>query len=267
MNAIARIVGTVSFRIGAVFAISGILSLAISVIYGSSILAFIGLGLVFWSVLFLLLRPVKYVEGVLLSSAAISEYLTIDRIIRDLKCEGQGYFIPPYPKHTPIPEHLKALKDQVVFIPAEKDFNMPSIEEIVERRFLLKKTKGILVSPPGIGLLEQAQKQSRLDFSKMDPGQICDVLSRYTTENFSLAKTMEIKRSEDEVALKMSDFLYLSFYRPEENIASVSRLGCPIVSALACALAGATGRIVTIDKQVLAPDGLTLEVLYRLLSG
>lgn len=246
---------------------SGGLSLFTSVFFESSILAFIGLGLVFWGVLFLLLRPVKYVEGVLLSSTAASEYSTIDRIIRDFNCKGGGYYIPPYPKEARIPEHLKALKDSVVFVSAETDFTMPSIEEIVNGKFLLTKSRGILLTPPGLGLLAQAEKQSRLDFAKMDSSQLCEVLSRFMTENFNLARTAEIKLSENGANLKVFDFLYESLYRPENNITNVNLLGCPIVSAFACALSGTSGRIVTIEQHMLSPDGLTIDVSYRFLQG
>ena len=166
-----------------------------------------------------------------------------------------------------MPEYLRAFKDTVAFVSAEKNFKMPSIEEMAQSKFLLSKSKGILVIPPGIGLLAQAERQSRLDFSKMEPGPVCDVFSRYTTENFSLARSAEVKRSENEVTLKLYDFLYSELYRPEIKMTSINLLGCPIVSALACALAGATGRIVTIDKQELSQNGMTLDVVYRLLPG
>jgi len=265
LASLSKLVKTVSFRIGALLALSGVLSLIVSIFNGSSILAFIGLGLTFWGLIFLSLKPKKYVEGFMLESVAISEYSTIDRIIRDLKCEGNGYYVPPFPSVARVPEHLKALSDSVVFVSAKKDFRIPSVESMVEGRFLLSKSRGVLVSPPGFDLLIQIEKQSRISLAPMDPGQICDILSRYVTENFSLAKTMQIERSENEVTLKLSDSMFTNLYYPEKNLISVGLIGCPIVSALACALALSTGRFVTIDKHVLSPNRLNLEVSYRLI--
>jgi hypothetical protein len=111
---------TVSSRIGIAFLIAGISSLVFSVRAGSQILALIGLGLTFWGALFLLLSPVGYVKGRHLYGAAVALYATIDRIIADFEVKGNGQYIPPYPKGAYLPEHLKGLRDIVVFIYAEK---------------------------------------------------------------------------------------------------------------------------------------------------
>ena len=75
----------------------GLFSLVFSVVFNSQVLAFIGLGLVLWGVLLFLARPEKYVERSLLDSVSVSEYSTIDRIIRSLNFSGKGYYVPSYP--------------------------------------------------------------------------------------------------------------------------------------------------------------------------
>jgi len=267
LRSFRRIGGTAPLRVAIVFLFSGVFSLIFSVFYGSQIMAFIGLGLVLWGVLFLLLRPGKCVESSLLESTAASEYSTIDRIIKDFKYQGKGYYIPPYPKDARLPEHLKGLKDMVVFLSAENDAGTPSIEDMVEGRFLLVKSKGALVTPPGLGLLTQIEKQLPRDFTAMDLGELCEVLSRFFAEDFNMAKAVEMNLLENEANLKLSESLYQSFYQAENPYRSISLLGCPIASAVACALAKASGKIVAIQKQTSSPDGLTIEVWYRFLQG
>lgn len=267
MKSIRKIGGTIAFKIAVLFLLLGSLSIIFSVYSKSQVLAFIGLGLTFWGALFLLIRPVKYVEGTLLDSAAASEYSTIDRIITSFKYNGKGYYIPSYPKDVHLPDHLKGLKDMVVFLTAENDVVMPSIEEMAEGKFLLTKSKGVLVTPPGLGLLTQIEKQLRQDFTKMELGEVCEVLPRFFTQDFNLAKAIEMTLLENEVSLKIFDSLYQSLYRAEKSLSSVSLLGCPIVSAVACALAQTSGKIVTIQKQTLSPDGLTIEFRYRFVQG
>ena len=63
-----------SSKFTVLFLISGVLSLVFSIYLGSQILALIGLGLVFWGVLFILLKPVNFVEGSLLYNVAPSVY-------------------------------------------------------------------------------------------------------------------------------------------------------------------------------------------------
>ena len=76
---------------------------------------------------------------------------------------------------------------------------------------------------------------------------------------------MELR--EGQVYLKTFDSLYKNLYGRENNLKSISLLGCPIVSAVACALAKASGKVVTIQKQKVSPDGSEIEVWYRIVQG
>jgi hypothetical protein len=253
-----------SIKISVPFIASGILSIIIAVYYESQIFAFIGLGLTFWGALFILITPKRYVEGSLLDSAAIPSYLTIDRIINDLKYKGRGYYTPPYPKDVYLPAHLKGLKDVVFYVSAEGEENMPSIEEIAESKFMLQNPKGVLVIPPGLGLLTQIEKKTNVDFAKMPIGELCEILPRLILDNFSLAKEITMTIEENQIKLKLSDSIYKNLYSSENDLKSISILGCPVVSAIACALAKASGKPVTIQKQNVELGGSTIKVLYRI---
>lgn len=257
----------VTRKISVVFVVSGILSFILSVFYDSQAMAFIGLGLTFWGALFFLIRPYRYVQGSLLDSSAFATYLTIDRIIADLKYEGGGYYIPPLSQGTRSPSYLRGLKDTVVFVSADKSNDMPSIEELSEGKFLTEKPKGLLVTPPGTGLLTEIEKQFPVDFTNMQLEELCELLPRLVVENLNLGKSMELKLEENEAYLEVVDSLFKNLYSAENNLRSVSLLGCPIVSAVACALAKVSGKIVTIEKHKLSPNGLTIEVWYRIVQG
>ena len=262
-----RIGSAVSGRISVSFLISGLMALIFSIYSESQILALIGLGLTFWGVLFLLLKPAKRVEANLLYSAAVSAYSTTDRIIKDFKYKGKGYYIPPYPKGVYLPEYLKGLKDSVVFVSAKKSSKMPPIEEIAKGKFISTKPKGVLLMPPGSGLLSQIEEKLNVDFTKMELNDLCAVLPRFIMQDFNLAKEMEMEPNENQVHLKIFDSLYKNLYNVQNSLKSVNLLGCPIVSAGACALAKTSGKTVTIQKQQVSPDGLTIEVWYRIVQG
>src|SRR4030067_1929825 len=150
-------------KIAVLFLVPGILSLLLSILYESQVPAFVGLGLTFWGALFFLVRPVKYVTGNLLYSSAHSSYSTIDRIINDFGYKGSAYYIPPSPKDVYLPEHLKGLKEAVVFLSATQDSTMPSIEEIAGSKFQPEVSKGILIVSPGSGLLSQIEQELNVD--------------------------------------------------------------------------------------------------------
>lgn len=257
----------VSSKISILFLISGILSLVFSVYSAAQMLALIGLGLTFWGVLFLLLNPLKLVEGSLLYNSTVSEYLTIDRIINDFDCKGKAHYIPSYPKDVYLPEYLKGLKASIVFISAKNGSEMPSIEEMAKGKFTSKSQKGVLVAPPGLGILTQIEEKLDVDFTKISLNEFCEVLPTFILQDLNLAKEVELKLNGDKVHLKMFDSLYKNLYSSRNNLKSINVIGCPIASAVACALAKNSGRTVTIQKQQMSPDGLVIEVWYRMMQG
>jgi hypothetical protein len=233
----------------------GSLSLVSSVVANSQILAFIGLGLAFWGALFYLITPLRYVEGSLLNSTAISSYQTMNRMFRDLKVTDYAYYVPPFPKNTFLPDHLKGLKEMVVFVPEGEYVEGPSIEEMADSRFLLEKPKGILVTPPGAGLLSKIENDFQTDFTNMDLTKLCEILPRFILENFGLAEEMEMKIEDETVKVRVSGSLYKGLYSDETSFKSLGLFGCPIISAAACALAKASGKFVSIRKLQLYPSG------------
>ena len=267
-----------SGRIGVAFIFLGALSLIISVFQipltpiapsingNTQVLAFIGLGLVLWGGLFLLARPVSYVRSSLLEATAISLYTTIVRIKKDLKYNSKSYYIPPYPKEVYIPEHLKGLKEMIVFISAKDDTKLPSIEGIASNKFMQEDPEGIFISPPGLGLVDQFEKELRMNLSKIDIKDLCEILPKIILENLQLAKEVTMEIEENQVHLKVMDSLYKHLYL-EEDLRSIRFIGSPLESAIACAIAISTGKTVTIKESKTHPDSDTIEVIYRLVEG
>lgn len=256
-----------SGKIGMAFIIPGVLALVFSILNNSNVLAFIGLSLTFWGALFFFVRPIRYVQSSLLDSTAISTYTTLDRIVKDLKFHGKSYYIPPYPKGVYLPEYLKGLKETVVFISADES-GMPSVEELAKSKFLLKNPNGICVAPPGLGLLTQFENELRRDLTGFQLNELCENLPQLIVESLQLAKDVEIREEENNcVYLKLLDSTYKGVYTKDENLVSVHFLGCPLVSAIACAIAKVTGKIVTIQKDKISQDGQTIEVWYRFGEG
>jgi len=262
-----RTASAIPLRIAIVFLISGLFSLIFSIYSELQILALIGLGLTFWGVLFLRVNPVKLVEGKLLSSTIVSTYTTTDRIISDFKYEWRGYYIPPYPKDVYLPAYLKGLKDPVVFVSAANDSEMPSIEVIARGKFTSESPKGVLLAPPGSGLLTQIEEKTNVDFTKVDLNELCTLMPRFILQDLNLAKEMEMEPNENQVYLRILDSIYKNLYNVQANLKSVNLLGCPIVSAVACALAKTSGKTITIQKHQVSPDALTIEVWYRIVQG
>jgi hypothetical protein len=247
--------------------ITGALVLVASFLATSTVLAFIGLGLTFWGALFLFVKPIKFVRSTLLDSTALSSYTTMDRILNDLNYKGKPIYIPSYPEEAYLPEYLKGLKEMVVFISAEDITAIPTIEEIAKRQFLVKNPKGICISPPGSGLVNLFEKELRTDFTKLDLDGLYNGLPAVIMNNLELASGFEIGTEKELIHVKIIDSVYKDLYSLEHKLKSVHSVGCPLTSAVACAIAKTTGKLVTITKSRISPDLKTIEVWYQTLEG
>jgi len=254
-------------RIGFVLLIFGVLALAGSIWSASTVLAFIGLGITFWGALFLFVRPIRFVKEALLEWNAISSYKIIDRIIDDLGYKGKALYIPPYPKDVYLPEYLKGLKEMVVLIPDKDTAAMPTIEEMAKGQFIVENPRGICITPPGFGVMSLFEKELRLDFTKLAPERFPSVLPKLATSDLQLARNVQISTDKSLVHVKIEGSAYKDLYSQERGLKSIHLVGCPLASAIACALSKATGRLVAIMKDEISPDLKTIELWLQVLEG
>jgi hypothetical protein len=260
--------GIPSKKIGLVLLGIGALTLAGSVLNASTVLAFIGLGLTFWGALFLFARPIKFVKSTILDLTAVSSYTTIDRMIRDLHYDGKPIYIPPFPKEAYLPGYLKGLKEMIVCIPAVDIVAIPTIEEMAKKQFLLNNPKAICIVPPGYGLINLFEKELKTEFTQINLERLYSSLPTIIVKNLELAREFEINPDiYNLIHIKIVDSVYKNLYSGGQDLKSIHSIGCPLASAVACALAKTTAKLVTIVKDTVSPDLLTIEVWYQTLEA
>ena len=254
-----------SVRIALLFLISGITLFVLAVFLGSQVICVIGLGLVFWGALFLLITPQKYVESSFLISSTLPVYLNIDRMLNDLHLKNEAYNIPPCPKYMYLPEHLKGLKEMVTFIPAEHTNGIVEVEDIARGKFLIEKPKGLLISSPGIGLLDKIEQKNQADFAKIPLSELDEKLPNLLGELF-LAKEITMTTNENNIILQINNSLYENLYSQKYNLKSINLIGCPLVNAAACAISKSTGKPIMIQEIKPSHNGKTTTVTFKIVS-
>jgi hypothetical protein len=255
-----------SIRIALILLTSGIVLLTLSVVSSSQILAFIGLSLTFWGALFLLITPQRQVEGSFLVTTTLPVYMTIDRLIKDLKPKNEAFNIPSYPKDVYLPEHLKGLKEMVTFMPSENTAGMASIEDLAKGKFQIENPKGFLITPPGIAILEKIEQKRNTDLTKIALSELDEILPHLLSE-LNLTKEIKMATNGNDVSLQINDSLYKDLYSQDYNLKSINLLGCPLVSAAACAIAKSTGKPTIIQKIKTTPDGKTTIVALKIVQS
>jgi hypothetical protein len=255
-----------SFRIALLLLAVGVDLLILSVFSASQILAFIGLSLTFWGALFILITPQKHVEGSFLVTSTLPAYMTIDRMLKDLKPKNEAYNIPSYPRDVYLPEYLKGLKEMVTYIPSENATGMAPIEELAKGKFLIENPKGLLIVPPGISILDRIEQKRNIDLTKIPLSELDETLPRLLSELY-LTKEIKMTTNENEVTLQINDSFYKNLYSQEYSLKSINLLGCPLVSAAACAIAKSTGKPTMIQKIETTPNGQTTTVTFKIVQS
>jgi len=239
--------------------LSGIITLVTSIMYSSSILAFIGLGLTFWGALLLFIKPTKYVKANLLDSTALSSLKTIDQIITDLNYKGKAIYLPP--------RYLKETKGGTVFIPSKKDLIIPPAEEVAEEKVFLKNPQGICLTPPGLSLANLYEKELGKDFAKLDLNYLQNNLPKLFIEDLEMAEDLEINIEDNMIQVKITRSIYKDLCNEVRKLPKIcGSLGCPLCSSIAIVLTRATGKAVIIEKTEVPKDGKTIEAYYGIIE-
>jgi len=90
---------------------------------------------------------------------------------------------------------------------------------------------------------------------------------RLLVEDLEIAQNLQIETQRGRVHIKIENTTYKNMCMEVGKFSNISNsLGCPLCSAIACALAKATGKPVIIEKEETSEDDQTIDVEYRLLE-
>lgn len=258
----------------------GLSALTLSILYESTLLAFIGLGLTFWGSLLLYIQPERHVRQTLLEHTVTPALKNLDQIMEEFKYEGQPVYLPP--------KYFKAFGATKVYIPKTKDAILPAPQEIQEKedKTFLKNPDAILITPPGLSLSKLFEDTLQTTFTKVDLEYLQRNLPKLLIEDLEIAEHLEIQAEYHKVAQKLTNSISLiqlenntiqakikgSVYHEvgekTQNLPHIYHgIGCPLSSAIACALTKATGNPITIQKIQLQKDQRTTEAHYKILEA
>lgn len=234
----------------------GVVILFASIVYVSSMLAFIGLSLTFGGTILLYTKPQQYTAE-LLDTSMLSSVYTMNQLIQELDYKGKFVYLPP--KYFENPKIVK------IYISKENKIDLPKPEETQKQKnnLFVKNHKGILLSPPGAELTKLFEDTLEKDFTKVNLKYLQQNLPKLFVEDLEIAENLEFQTKEDTIHLKINNLIY----KDSTNLPHGSnQIGSPVCSAIACAITKATGKPVIIEKAEVGQDGTTTELIFRLLG-
>jgi hypothetical protein len=241
----------------------GTIALAISIIYASSILALIGLGLTFWGALLSYIKTEEYIKKTLLDATALPQLTTLNQLLQDLDFKGKAVYLPP--KYFKNPETTK------IYITEQENWNLPQPEQIQEDedKFLIENNDHthILFTPIGTELAKLMEKTLGTSFTRIDIDYLQRNLPKALIEDLEIAQNLEIEIKENIVNVKIENTVYKNLCYEFNNLSRLyDTVGCPISSAIACALVKATGKPIIIENRKTSEDGKNIKIEYHILQ-
>jgi len=239
----------------------GAAALVASIIYVSQILAFIGLGLIFWGIILTYIQTEEYVKENLLDKTVLPSLATLNQMIQELDYKGKAIYLPP--KYLKDPEANKA------YICKQKEGKMPTPEQIQEQetKLFIENPQGILLTPPGAELAKLFEKTLETSFTRIDMQYLQQNMPKLFIEDLEIAQNFEMETEDNKVHVKIENSAYKNLTKEATNLSNLlGSLGCPLSSAVACALAKATGKPIIIENQKTSEDGRKTEIEYRIIE-
>ena len=234
-----------------VLLILGAAALLGAIAYASTILAFIGLGLSFYGMLFLFIRPNKYIESKILESA-FSPIETLDLLLAQLGYRGRGIYVPG---GNPTGVTL--------FVP-KGDGNQLSMRlGAHENEIVTNSSGGITLSPPGLTLERQIEGELGVDLPKRGLRYLEEKLPKVLIEDLQIVRDMHMLVDGSRVRFRYDGSVYCDHLW---NGTGSHSTGCPLCSALACILVKATERSVVHEDQARVRHQ-TFESTYQILES
>jgi hypothetical protein len=270
---------TLQKTVGLAILLLGLITLILATVYSSSIPAFIGLGLTFWGIVLLYIETEEYTKNTILDATATSLLTTLNQTIQELGYKGKAVYLPP--KYLNDPEATR------VYLPKLGTGKLPPPEQIQEldAQASTRNAQGLLITPPGAELAELFEKTLGTTFTKMNLDNLQQTLPKLLIEDLDLATDIEIQQTSstvnrpvdptisqvevkhDRIHVKITSGTYAETCKTAQQLPTIyANIGCPLTSAIACAIAKTTGKPTAIETQQISKDGRTVETDYRILE-
>jgi hypothetical protein len=236
--------------------ILGLVLVILSMFYVSSLLAIIGVALFLGGAILLYIAPTKQVPIAMLYAEAEVSTSNIERIINEWGMNLQGIYLPP--------RNLKNANSSIVFIPQKSKIALPSPDEITNRLATNRKD-GVLIVPPGSALSRLFEKELGFSFTKTNLAQVQFSLPKLLVEDLELAENAEIQIKGNKVMIEISSSVLAEVCRQTDSQPKTHKqIGCLLSSAVACALAKATGKPITIQNETRNEETKTTRIEYQI---
>ena len=236
--------------------ITGVAMIVLAALNDSSFLAILGVSVAFWCILLLFFTPTKSSFLSLLTASANASGTNIERALIEFNLVEKGIYLPP--------QNLRNFESSLVFVPKTLGAVLPTSRETADRLVNEEKT-GLFFTPPGLALSEMFESELGMSFRKISLPQIQSVIKKLF-HSMKFAEDAQVQIQDRTITLEITGSIFNTICNETSNSQprTHAQIGCILSSAFACAIAKASDKPVTIQKDTLNPDTRTLTIEYRM---
>ena len=242
---------------------AGTLSLVLSIVYVSSFLALIGLGMIFWGITLTYIRSEEYVKKILLDKSTSSQLAMVNKVISGASLTGNAMFLPP--TYFKVPDVYKA------YISKDRNARPPTPELMHkhEPRFFtesLENPPALLLTPPGAELARFFEKELKKNFQEVNLPYLQVNLPKLFVDDLEIVKYFNMDINNDTIRVRIDGSVYRELNVDNQQIGACFSFRSPLTSAIACVLAKVTDNPIIMGKRQTSPNGEDIIIEYYILN-
>jgi len=240
----------------AIMIIAGVGLVIASAFTASSYMAILGVAAVFWGVIMIYVTPTKHVPITIMDALGNSQLDNIERLLTEFDSVEKGMYVPP--------RNLENIESSLIFVPKTSQTSMPAIAEGTDGLYSPRRD-GLFITPPGLGLSQLFEKVAQTSFTRMDLKTLQVTLPKILVDDLEIAEKMEIINEDNMATITIQGNVFSEICEQAKDCPNAhSQIGCVLSSALACALAKATGRPITIQSETNISETKTTTIEFTL---
>lgn len=234
----------------------GSIALVFSIFYSSTVMALIGIALIFWGILFSYIRTENHNKKSLVEAITSCQVKTLNCIIHETCYTGSAIYLPP--------KYFKNLENTKVFIPKQKETPLPTPNHLqnLDNKIFINDPPSILLTPPGATLTKLFEKILETNFNTVDLKYIQKKMPNLLVDHLEIVQGFNIETEKNKIHVIIEKPEY-KFLTEEDNYSPLSPI---LISAIACSLTKVTGKPIKLLCVQIIDDRKIVTVDYEILQ-
>jgi hypothetical protein len=177
-------------------------------------------------------------------------------IISYFGAKGKGLYIPPTHDY----------KDCILIVPKNINADIDRLQIVNHGSKSLVTKDGIILNPPGSGLLRLVEKELTTSISSKELNLLGDVLNDSLVEILKIAENVYSDMVGNKIFVQVFNSIFFdSCARVHVELPEIcTQVCCPICSLIACIIAKMTKRYVNIEETQINPRERSINTSFRL---